>query len=104
MTVNVQISILIVSVITLKISNQDFWDVVRKNVNKKLFNIRKTEILLESLKLFLDYDTKKNIGIINYGVGNHSSVINTVKSLGHLVTLSSKNFELDKCEILLLQV
>ena len=45
---------------------------------------------------------QKNIGIINYGVGNHSSVINTVKSLGHLVTLSSKIYELDKCEILLL--
>lgn len=45
---------------------------------------------------------QKNIGIINYGVGNHSSVINTVKSLGHLVTLSSKINELDKCEILLL--
>ena len=45
---------------------------------------------------------QKNIGIINYGVGNHSSVVSSIKSLGHIVTLSKKIGELEKCDILLL--
>jgi len=46
--------------------------------------------------------TQLNIGIINYGVGNHSSVANAIKSLGHLVTLSNKISELKKCDTLVL--
>ena len=45
---------------------------------------------------------QKNIGIIDYGVGNHSSIVASIKSLGHLVTLSKKIDELEKCDALLL--
>ncbi len=45
---------------------------------------------------------QRNIGIINYGVGNHSSVVHAIKSLGYRATLSNDINELKNFDTLLL--
>ena len=42
------------------------------------------------------------VGIIDYGVGNHASVVHSLRDLGFRVRVSNKKNELDLVDVLLL--
>lgn len=46
--------------------------------------------------------TKKMVGIVDYGVGNHASLINTISSIGHRCRLSDDESVLNNCDLLIL--
>jgi imidazole glycerol-phosphate synthase subunit HisH len=45
---------------------------------------------------------QRTVGIIDYGVGNHASVVQAVKTLGYLATVSNDVDTLSKCDVLIL--
>ena len=46
--------------------------------------------------------TKRMVGIVDYGVGNHASLINNISRIGHRCRLSDDESVLNNCDLLLL--
>lgn len=46
--------------------------------------------------------TRASVGIVNYGLGNHNSISNSLKKLGYRCKVSDQKSELKECDILLL--
>ena len=47
-------------------------------------------------------DSRLTVGIVDYGVGNHTSVLRCVRELGFRVRISSQQDQLDQSDVLLL--
>jgi glutamine amidotransferase len=45
---------------------------------------------------------KISIGIVDYGMGNHSSIVNSLRDLGFRVKVSNQKLELDTVDVILL--
>ena len=47
---------------------------------------------------------KNSVAIIDYGVGNHLSVLQTLRNLGYRAKISRDKNEIDKADVLVLPV